>query len=83
MNGATNFEILFGVGITIMFVAHLLVHIGMNVGIMPVTGITIPFMSYGGSHLLVTFIALGILQSMRRYSSSVHKDSMKNEFLGV
>lgn len=83
MDGATNFEILFGVGITIMFVAHLLVHIGMNVGIMPVTGITIPFMSYGGSHLLVTFIALGILQSMRRYSSSVHKDIMKNEFLGV
>lgn len=83
MNGATNFEVLFGVGITIMFVAHLLVHIGMNVGIMPVTGITIPFMSYGGSHMLVTFIALGILQSMRRYSSSVHKDSMKNEFLGV
>ena len=83
MNGATNFEILFGVGVTIMFVAHLLVHIGMNVGIMPVTGITIPFMSYGGSHLLVTFMALGILMSMRRYSSSVHKDSMKNEFLGV
>jgi rod shape determining protein RodA len=83
MNGATNFEILFGVGVTIMFVAHLLVHIGMNVGIMPVTGITVPFMSYGGSHLLVTFMALGILMSMRRYSSSVHKDSMKNEFLGV
>lgn len=83
MNGATNFEILFGVGITIMFVAHLLVHIGMNVGIMPVTGITIPFMSYGGSHMLVTFMALGILMSMRRYSSSVHKDTMKNEFLGV
>lgn len=83
MNGATNFEILYGVGITIMFVAHLLVHIGMNVGIMPVTGITIPFMSYGGSHLLVTFMALGILMSMRRYSNSVHKDTMKNEFLGI
>ncbi len=83
MNGATNFEILFGVGITIMFVAHLIVHVGMNVGVMPVTGITVPFMSYGGSHLLVTFMALGILMSMRRYSSSVHKDSMKNEFLGV
>ncbi len=83
MNGATNFEILFGVGVTIMFVSHLLVHIGMNVGVMPVTGITIPFMSYGGSHLLVTFIALGILQSMRRYSSSVHKDIVKNEFFGV
>jgi rod shape determining protein RodA len=83
ISGATNFEVLFGIGITIMFAAHLLVHIGMNVGIMPVTGITIPFMSYGGSHMLVTFIALGILMSMRRYSSSVHKDVMKNEFLGV
>src|SRR5690606_39863861 len=65
MNGATNFEILFGVGLAIMFVAHLLVHIGMNVGVMPVTGITIPFMSYGGLHLLVSFIALGIFMSMR------------------
>lgn len=83
MNGATNFEILFGMGISIMIVAHMVVHIGMNVGIMPVTGITIPFMSYGGSHLVTTFAALGILQSMRRYSSSVHKDYMKNEFLGV
>ncbi len=83
MNGATNFEILFGAGVTIMFVAHLIVHIGMNIGVMPVTGITIPFMSYGGSHMLVTFMALGILMSMRRYSSSVHKDLMKNEFLGV
>lgn len=83
MNGATNFEILFGLGLSIMIVAHMIVHIGMNVGIMPVTGITIPFMSYGGSHLVMTFAALGILQSMRRYSSSVHKDYMKNEFLGV
>ena len=83
MHGATNFEILFGLGLSIMFVAHMFVHIGMNVGIMPVTGITIPFMSYGGSHLVMTFAALGILQSMRRYSSSVHKDYMKNEFLGV
>jgi rod shape determining protein RodA len=83
MGGATNFEILFGIGLSIMFVAHLIIHIGMNVGVMPVTGITIPFMSYGGSHLVVTFAALGILQSMRRYSSSVHKDFMKNEFLGI
>lgn len=83
MSGATNFEILFGLGLSLMIVAHLIVNIGMNIGIMPVTGITIPFMSYGGSHLVVTFAALGILQSMRRYSSSVHKDFMKNEFLGV
>jgi len=82
-NGATNFEILFGLGLAIMFVAHLFVHIGMNIGIMPVTGITIPFMSYGGSHLLVSFIGLGILMGMRKYSRGAHKELMRNEFLGI
>lgn len=81
--GATNFEILFGLGLAIMFVAHLFVHIGMNIGIMPVTGITIPFMSYGGSHLLISFIGLGILMGMRKYKRGAHKDLMQNEFLGI
>lgn len=82
-HGATNFEILFGLGLSIMIVAHLFVHIGMNIGIMPVTGITIPFMSYGGSHLLVSFMGLGILMAMRKYRRGAHKELMKNEFLGV
>jgi rod shape determining protein RodA len=82
-HGATNFEILFGLGLAIMFVAHLFINIGMNIGIMPVTGITVPFMSYGGSHLLVSFVGLGILMAMRRYRRSAHKELMKNEFLGV
>lgn len=81
--GATNFEILFALGLAIMFVAHLFVHIGMNVGVMPITGITIPFMSYGGSHLLVSFIGLGILMGMRKYSRGAHRDVMRNEFLGI
>jgi rod shape determining protein RodA len=81
--GATNFEIFFGIGLAMMFVAHLFVHIGMNIGILPVTGITIPFMSYGGSHLLVSFIGLGILMGMRKYSRGAHKELMGNEFLGI
>ena len=81
--GATNFEIFFGIGLAVMFVAHLFVHIGMNIGILPVTGITIPFMSYGGSHLLVSFIGLGILMGMRKYSRGAHKELMSNEFLGI
>lgn len=81
--GATNFEIFFGIGLAIMFVAHLFVHVGMNIGILPVTGITIPFMSYGGSHLLVSFIGLGILMGMRKYSRGAHKELMSNEFLGI
>jgi len=81
--GATNFEILFGCGVAIMFVSHFLVNVGMNIGIMPVTGITFPFMSYGGTNLLISFVSLGILMGMRRYKRTAHKEMMKNEFLGI
>ncbi len=81
--GSTNFEILFGMGIAIFFMGHILVNIGMNLGLMPVTGIPLPFMSYGGSHLLTEFAGLGILMSQRRYGRPAHRDDMKNEFLGV
>ncbi len=81
--GAYNFEMLFGMGIAIFFMSHILVNIGMNLGLMPVTGIPLPFMSYGGSHLLFEFTGLGILMSMNRYSRSVHRDDVKNEFLGA
>lgn len=65
---ATNFETLFGLGIAIMFGLHMAVHAGMNVGLLPVTGLTFPFMSYGGSHLLSEWLALGLLSSMTRHS---------------
>jgi rod shape determining protein RodA len=81
--GASNFEILFGMGVAIMLMSHIVINIGMNLGLLPVTGIPLPFMSYGGSHLLTEFAALGILMSMRRYSRSAHRDDMNNEFLGV
>lgn len=42
--------------------AHILVNVGMTVGVMPITGIPLPFLSYGGSFLLATFLALGIVQ---------------------
>jgi rod shape determining protein RodA len=64
--GATNFEKLFTIGVAIMIMSHFFVHIGMNVGVLPVTGLTIPFMSYGGSHLVTTAAALGMVMSMRR-----------------
>ncbi len=81
--GASNFEILFGVGVAIFFMSHILINVGMNLGLLPVTGIPIPFMSYGGSHLLTEFTSLGILMSMRKYARSVHRDDMTNEFLGA
>ncbi len=81
--GATNFEILFGLGLSIFFVSQLVINIGMNIGLLPVTGITVPFMSYGGSHLLVEFAGLGILSGMARYSRPIHKEMVKNEIVGV
>lgn len=63
---ATNFETLFGLGIAIFLSIHIAVHAGMNMGVMPVTGITFPFMSYGGSHLLTEWFTLGILSSMKK-----------------
>src|SRR3989344_5150398 len=81
--GAYNFEILFGMGIAIFFMGHILINIGMNLGLLPVTGIPLPFMSYGGSHLLFEFAGLGVLMSMKRYARSAHRDDTKNEFLGV
>ncbi len=81
--GASNFEILFGLGLAILFMSHFLVNVGMTLGLMPVTGITFPFMSYGGTNLLSSFVGLGILMGMRRYRRDVHKDSIKNEFLGL
>lgn len=83
MVGATNFEILYGVGVAIYFIVHFFVNVGMNIGLLPVTGTTLPLLSYGGSHLLTEFTALGILMGMRRYSRTAHRDSTKNEFLGI
>lgn len=80
VEGASNFERLFASGVCILFVAHFFVHIGMNIGLLPVTGTTIPFLSYGGSHLVTEFIAVGMVMGMARYKTvsirSKHTDSI-------
>lgn len=78
--GADNFAVLFGVGVSLMFLAHIVVHIGMNLGLLPVTGTTVPFMSYGGSHLLTEFLALGILMGLRRTARALPREK---ELLGI
>lgn len=82
MRGATNFEILFGSGVAILIIVHFFINIGMNIQLLPVTGTTLPFLSYGGTHLLTEFASLGILMGMRRYRRTAHKDTIKNEFIG-
>ena len=80
--GATNFETLFALGFLSYFVAHFALHVGINLGVLPVTGTTIPFMSYGGSHMLAEFLALGMLSGMRRYARAAHRDALDKEFSG-
>ncbi len=83
MHGESNFEILFGIGVSIMLISHITIHIGTNMGLLPVTGITLPFMSFGGSHTIFSFAALGILMGMNKYSRVVHKEKIKNEVSGI
>ncbi len=80
---ASNFETLFGIGLAILFSSHFIINIGMNIGLLPVTGITLPFISYGGSHLVAEFGGLGILVGMRKRGRAVHRDDVRNEFLGL
>ncbi len=81
--GATNFETLYALGIGVYFASHVLINIGMNIGLLPVTGITLPFMSYGGSHLIAECLALGILFSLSRNRRGIHRDDTQYEFLGA
>ncbi len=81
--GETNFETLFGIGLAVLFMSHFIIHVGMNMGLLPVTGLPMPFLSYGGSHLLTEFAGLGILMGMRRYNRAAHRDTIKNEFFGL
>jgi rod shape determining protein RodA len=52
-------------GVVAVMTFHILVNVGMVVGFMPVTGIPLPLMSYGGSSVLFTFLALGIVMNIR------------------
>ncbi|MDQ4106176.1 MAG: rod shape-determining protein RodA [Actinomycetota bacterium] len=59
-----RFGVLLAVGVGTIFLFHVFVNIGMTMGIMPVTGIPLPFISYGRSSLVVSTISLGLLQSI-------------------
>ncbi|MBI2625710.1 rod shape-determining protein RodA, partial [Candidatus Parcubacteria bacterium] len=60
-----NFARLYGSGLLVMLLVHVGVNIGVNLGLLPITGLPLPFVSYGGSNLVALFVALGILQGIR------------------
>jgi rod shape determining protein RodA len=65
-----RFGVLVAVGIGTVFLFHVVVNVGMTMGILPVTGIPLPFISYGRSNLTVSLISLGILQSIAARSGA-------------
>ncbi|PIS07825.1 rod shape-determining protein RodA [Candidatus Berkelbacteria bacterium CG10_big_fil_rev_8_21_14_0_10_43_13] len=59
-----NFGMLLVFGLSSMFLIQLVISVGMNLGILPVTGIPLPFLSYGGTSLFVSYFAVGLAQSV-------------------
>jgi len=55
------------IGIVSMFVFQIFENIGMMIGLMPITGITLPFISYGGTSLLLNMICIGLVMSIHIY----------------
>lgn len=64
-----QFGMLVAAGIAIWFAVQVFINIGMTVGIMPVTGLPLPFVSYGGSAMFADMIAMGVLQAVHRRRS--------------
>lgn len=71
LNAKDVYGSLISVGVISMFAFHILQNIGMAIGIMPITGIPLPFVSYGGSSLLANLIALGFLMNVH-----VHREKI-------
>jgi rod shape determining protein RodA len=63
------FGMLIAAGVAVWFAFQSFVNIGMTIGLMPITGLPLPFVSYGGSAIFADMIAIGLLQSVRRHHS--------------
>lgn len=63
----SNFPKLFSSGLATILISQIFINIGMNLGLLPIIGVSLPLVSYGGSGLISTFIALGILQSIKTH----------------
>jgi rod shape determining protein RodA len=67
----TTYESLICVGVAVMLIVHVFVNTGMNMGLLPITGIPLPLISYGGSSVMVTMIALGLVQAVNKHKDIV------------
>jgi rod shape determining protein RodA len=75
LSAPDNFGYLVTVGITLMFFVQVWENIGMNIGVMPVTGIPLPLLSYGGSSLITVLASIGILSNINsKKETFVHSE---------
>jgi rod shape determining protein RodA len=74
------FGVLLAGGIAAMLLFQVFINVGMTIGIMPITGIPLPLMSYGGSSAITTFLAVGLLQSV--YAQGRSTNAGKTRVLG-
>lgn len=65
LKSQNNFEKLFALGLLTIVFSHVMINAGMNMGMLPITGIPFSFLSYGGSHMLTLMVGLGIIQSIK------------------
>ncbi|MBX9691018.1 MAG: FtsW/RodA/SpoVE family cell cycle protein, partial [Cyanobacteria bacterium] len=63
------------IGFMCMFIFHSFINMGMTMGMMPVTGVPLPFLSYGGTALIVDLVTVGLLLSVHRYNPPPKKDA--------
>lgn len=68
LRAADHFGSFLAVGAAAILSAHIIINVGMNVNLMPVTGVPLPFLSYGGSFILSCFLLLGLVQSVHRHA---------------
>ncbi len=70
MNAPDNFSRILASGLTILIIFQAIINIGVVSGALPVTGITLPFISYGGTSLLFSMMGVGLLLNISRYSTN-------------
>ncbi len=78
-----NFGYLLALGVMIMIFFQVLVNVGMNIGLLPVTGLPAPFLSYGGSSLLSIFLSMGLILNvyLKKKAEGDHRLSLERSFL--
>ena len=64
---ADPFGAMIAVGVSVLLMTHMFVNVGMTIGITPITGLPLPFLSYGGSFVVTCFMMLGVVQSVYRF----------------